>query len=190
MNIYRTHNKGKIVDKQNRQIDRTEMVTKSNMKDQSFYIGFMKRSSIRARIKIMDRHRVLIYKVKQKWPELSRDEASYCALVLASKAVYAEKQDLSSLNFDGMTLDNIRDVTIKKVELHVDKVFARDKSQREKLLGYWGDVQMLKATGKRGVSSYSGIKRYLQKEYNCDVGTTLIFDTWHELENDKTKGDK
>jgi len=185
MNIYRTHNKGKTVYEQNRQIDRTEMVTKCNMEDQTFFMGFFKRSSIRVRVEIMARHKVLIHKVIKQWPKLAKEEASYSALVLANKAVYGEKQGLSSLNFDGMSLDDIRDVTIKKVELYIDKVFIRDRSQREKLLKNWGVVTKLKKSKKRNVSSFKGIARYLKKEHNFKVGSTLIFDTWHELEDKK-----
>jgi len=173
------------VDQQNRQIDRTEMVTKCNMEDQAFFMGFMKRSSIRVRVEILDRHRVLIHKVIKKWPGLAKEEASYSALILANKAVHGEKQDLLSLNFDGMSLDDIRDVTLKKVELHIDKVFKRDRPQREKLMKHWGDVKMLRALNKKKVSSFKAIAKYLKRVHSCDVGSTLIFDTWHELEDVK-----
>ena len=191
MNIYRT-TQGITMEEQNRQIDRIEQITKCNMEDQSFYMGFNKRVAIRERVLIMNHHRVLIHKVKQKWPNVPIAEVSYAALILASKAVYAERQKMLKLDFSDLELEEIRDVSIKKIELHIDKVFSRDSPQREKLLKVWGDIKELRKLKRKKASSFQGISVYVKKVHKLDVGQSTIWKLWNELEvnNNQKLGEK
>ena len=178
------------MEEENQQIDRIETITKCSMKDQKFYRGYMKRASIRLNVNIMNHHRKLLFKLKEQWSEMSNEELSYAALILANKRVYAEKEKILSLDFSDLTLEDIRNLTVKKIELHLDTVFVRNRPKREELLAVWGDVKLVHALNKKGISSFVGLSRFLLKHHKIKVVPSTIHRLWKELEENDIKKEK
>ena len=170
------------MEEQNRQIDRIELMTQSNMKDQTFYLRYQSRMSIRLRTDVMQKHNKLMHKVRSRYPDYSKEEVSYAAMILAIKVVYAEKEQIVKLNFSDLSLDEIRNVTVKKIELHIDKVFVRDRPKQEELFSVLGEIKLLRSyrETQSKVGSYEAISQYLKKEHDISADASTI---WRFLRN-------
>ena len=172
------------MEEQNRQIDRIEQMTQCNMEDQSFFMRYQTRMSIRLRAVVMKKHKTLIHKVRSKWPGYPMEEVSYAAMILAIKAVYAEKEQIVKLDFSDLSLVEIRNVTVRKVQLHIDKVFVRDRPKQEELLGVFGEIKMLRSLRKTQskVGSYVAISEYLEKQHDIFADQSTVWRVWRDIE--------
>ena len=123
----------------------------------------------------------LLYKLKQQHNEVDIPALSYCALLISIKLQQTNQSKLSRLNISDMSLDEISKITSQKAKLFLEKQF-RKKEKRERLLGYWAVVRVLKNDEKY---SFRKIESYLKKHHRFDVSYSLIAKTWNELENKK-----
>ena len=154
-----------------------ERLIKLNEKDQRFLMRYLSRLPLEYRIEVMQRHRRLIHKLKERHSELEVEILSYGAMVLAIKTFYNEEKQLSQKRFDDMSLEEIGELTIRHIKQFDQKRYP-SSPKRDTLIGYWAEVKTIKQTGK----GFRFIAEYLLKKHRFKVGHTLIQRTWNQLE--------
>lgn len=105
---------------------------------------------------------------------------SYAAMIMAVKIFYNEEKQLSQKRFEDMSLEEIGELTIRKIKQFDEKRYV-SSPKRDTLIGYWAEVKALKQM-KRG---FRTISKYLLKKHRFEVGHTLIQTTWNQLEKNK-----
>lgn len=156
-----------------------ERLIKMNEKDQAFLFRYLSRLPLEYRLEIMQRHRRLIHKLKERHSELEVETLSYGAMALAIKTFYNEEKQLSRKRFDDMSLEEIGELTIRQIKKFDQKRYA-PSPKREILIGYWAEVKTLKDMKK----GFRYIAQYLLKKHRFKVGHTLIQTTWNQLEGE------
>jgi hypothetical protein len=86
-----------------------------------------------------------------------------------------------------MSLDEIREVSDKRMDLFVHTTHTIRAKQRERVLGLWAEIRIAKM--KHGMS-YRNIVAYLKKKHRFEVSRSLLNSMWIELEENKNKEDK
>jgi hypothetical protein len=168
----------------NDKIDEIEKHSKVNLETQSALIRFLARLDIDTRLLVFKQHRKILFMFRDMRIDGSIEMFSYVAFLLAVKQVYADQQKIKSLNFEGMTLDEIRDLSIQKAELFLNKKFTRNKPKREQLLRHWGTIKVLREKGL----SFRDISLYLDKNNKLNIAHSTIYALWNELEQEHSNG--
>jgi len=159
-----------------------QKITKLNDEQQKYHLRFLTRVNLELRIEIFAAHKQLFYELRQNHKEtISLPVLSYTALILAIKNTMEEFDDTKNLNFDGLTQNEIKNISSKKAKLFLSKQH-RVKSKRDKLLDYWSVVEVLK---EQEGFSFRQIESYLKKKHKLDVAHVTIYNTWKKLENEK-----
>jgi len=161
-----------------------EIMCKNNQKDQSLLLRFLSKCPLLISLLVMQRHRITLHMLLQKYRnEFELEEISYSALILAIKSIYIEEQKISKNNFKDMTLEEIKDISIRKASCFLERKTQRKKSKRDKLLVYWSTVKTLRTRE----ASFRDISSFLKKYNKFEVSHSTIFELWKELETISVK---
>jgi hypothetical protein len=168
----------------NEKIDQIEKLSKINLAMQSTLVRFLASAGIDTRLLVFKQHRKILFMYRDMGIDGSIEMFSYVSFLLAIKQVYADQQNIKSLNFDGMTLDEIKDLSVQKAELFLNERFKRNKPKREELLRHWGTIKLLREKG----FSFRDVSDYLNKNNKLKIAHTTICALWNELEEEKKDG--
>ena len=179
MNIGRETNfsKGELTMKQSTTVG-LQRLLKINEKDQSFLLRYCSRLPLEYRLEIMQRHRRLIYKLRESNAEIGNETLSYAAMILSINTFYSEDKQVTQKRFDELSLEEIGELTLRRIKKYDHKCRPTITPKRDKLIGLWAEVKTLKQMHKG--SRY--IAQYLLAKHKFKVGHTLIQTTWKELE--------
>lgn len=164
----------------NQLIDDIEQLTKVNLDEQTFLLRYLARSNTETSLKAMLGHRKILFLFKDRYEGYKLELLSYAALILAIKTIYDSRKRVENLNFKDMSLDDIREISLQKTRLFLDKEFTRSKPKREKLLRYWSEVKILREEG----ASFQAITKYLVQKRHVTCAKSTLHKLWHELENE------
>jgi len=163
----------------NKIIDDIEKITKVNLQEQTFLLKYLGRLTIKSRLKVMEQHRRVLFLFKDKYNKFSLELLSYASLVLTLKLTFDNRKKLDSLNFQNMSIEKIEQISLKKIELYLDKEFTRNKPKRERILRHWAEIKVLKTKG----ASFQRISEYLAKKRYVTCAKSTLHRLWHELED-------
>jgi len=158
-----------------------EKIVKINEDEQNALLRFFSRLPKVGKIEVLADHRKLLHKLKQQHSEVDIATLSYSALIIAIELQKTNQNKLSRLNISDLSLDEISKITSQKAKLFLEKQF-RKKAKRERLLGYWAVVRVLKMDEEY---SFRKIESYLKKHYKLDVSYSLIAKVWTQIEIEK-----
>lgn len=158
-----------------------EQITKCNRKDQDFLLRYLSRLPLTLKLDLEIKRKKTFYTLQQRYKDTSNEILSYAALILAVRCMYSYEQKFSSKQFDDMTLEEIRDVSMIKVERSYEKNYMYNSPKRAKLIHYWAVVKHCREHKPKAMS-FIKISEHLKKFYNFSVGHNLISEMWRELE--------
>ncbi|TDA68379.1 hypothetical protein E0765_03330 [Sulfuricurvum sp. IAE1] len=162
-----------------------ERLLKVSFEQQSALLRYFSRSDIVTRIKILAEKTNRFHKLRQENGNSDKSILEYCALITAIKNAHDENESLRKKSFRGLKLEEIRILSQKKADQFIRKIKKPDPT-REKLLGYWAIVRMLKLEQD---FSFRQISLYLKKYHRFDVAHSTIFQLWNELEKNENTGE-
>ncbi len=160
-----------------------ERLLKVSFQQQSTLLRYFGRSDIVTRIKILGEKTEQFHKLRQHNNNIDKSILEYCALITAIKNAHDEEQSLRKKSFGGLELEEIRILSQKKADQFIRKIKKLDP-KREKLLGYWAVVRMLKLEKN---FSFRQISLYLKRYHRADFAHSTIHKLWIELENEIQK---
>jgi hypothetical protein len=153
-------------------------LVKMNEKDQSFLLRYCSRLPLEYRLEIMQRHRRLMFKLRESHAELGNEILSYAAMILSINTFYNEDKQLTQKRFDDLSLEEIGELTLRRIKKYDYKYRPTATPKRDRLIGLWAEVKTLKQMNK----GFRYISKYLLSKHKFEVGHTLIQTTWKELE--------
>lgn len=157
-----------------------DQLIKTNAKDQKFLLRYYSKLPLEYRVETTKRHRKILHSFRTSNPEIPIEIISYCSMILAIKTLYSEEKKLSQKLFTDMDMEEIAELSLISIKRFDDKQPSATP-KRDKLLGYWAEVILLKKAGK----SFRYISKFLLSKHRFKVGHTLIQTTWNELESTK-----
>ncbi len=124
---------------------------------------------------------ILYHKLRQEYTNGDKTILEYCALIMAIKKAHDEERSLQKKSFIGLDIEEIRVLSKKNADQFIRKIKKPDPT-REKLLGYWAIVRMLKLEQD---FSFRQIALYFKKYHRFDVAYSTIHKMWKELEKNE-----
>lgn len=155
-----------------------DRLLKMSAEQQSSYLRLFARNGVDLRIAIMSDKTARFHQMRHENGNVDKGALEYCALILAIKSFHDDEKSLQNLSFGNMDIHEIRVISRKKAEQFVRRINKPDP-KREKLLGYWAIVRMLKLEND---FSFRKISLYLKKYHRFNVAHSTIFQLWNELE--------
>jgi hypothetical protein len=162
-----------------------ERLLKVSFEQQSSMIRFYGRSDLAVRVKILSEKTEQFHKLRQANENSDKSVLEYCALIMAIKKAHDEEQSLRKKSFAGLEIEEVRILSQKKADAFIRKIKKPDP-KREKLLGYWAVVRMLKLEKN---FSFRQISLYLKRYHRADFAHSTIHKLWIELENENNTGE-
>lgn len=151
---------------------------KVSVTDIKTLIRFFSKQPISIQIKILKKHREILFKnkIQMKEHSIAIEAASYIALILAVKYHYALEKKLTTVKFEEMSTEEMRDISM----IQLEKFEAKYMQQgiRDQLKHYWSVVKILKNENK----SFRKISAYLEHKYKFKISHSEIFKAWNEIE--------
>lgn len=138
-----------------------ENLTRMNIETQNQQLRLFSRVNIDTKLRILDHQKQLFHKLKNTNCDVDNAVMTLASLILA-------------IDFIAGKLD---DVNINTVKLRGRN--NKTKIKRQKLLGYWAVIRILKIEEKM---SFREIAIYLRKYHRLEVSYSLIYEIWNELE--------
>lgn len=159
-------------------------IIKVNKVDQTKHINYFSRCPLGTRLEIFEQHKGIFYQLREIYKEeTSVTDISYCSLILAIGLTRAKEKALLTKSFEGMSLDEIRDISALQVKKFSEKIEKR-AYKREKLVGYWSLVRDLKIN--HGLS-FEKISLFLFKKRKFKISASYIYECWSQIETKETK---
>lgn len=161
-----------------------ERLLKISSQQQSALLRYFSRANLVARIKILGEKIERFHQLRQENGSVEKIVLEYCAFVMTIQKAHDEEQSFRKQSFGGLELEEIRILSQKKADQFIRKIKKPDPT-REKLLGYWAIIRMLKLEQD---FSFRQIGLYLKKYHRFNVAHSTIHRMWDELEkNEKQK---
>ncbi|MDD3769810.1 MAG: hypothetical protein PHV10_04285 [Sulfuricurvum sp.] len=160
-----------------------ERLLKVSCQQQSSLLRFFARSDLASRLTILTEKTAYFHRIRQENSGIDKNILEYCALITAIQKAHTEEQLLRKKSFGGLELEEIRILSQKKADQFIRKIKKLDP-KREKLLGYWAVVRMLKLEKN---FSFRQISLYLKRYHRADFAHSTIHKLWIELENEIQK---
>ncbi|MDD3597779.1 hypothetical protein [Sulfuricurvum sp.] len=132
------------------------------------------------RITVLEKHRVMLFHLKNEKLPYPITEISYVALLFAIVHYREERKKLAKHNYDGLSLEEIGELTAYEAKIYQAK-HERPSPKTEDVMKYWGTVVYLKNKG----FSFSNIAGVLEDRHDVKVSSATLCRTWkrmHELE--------
>lgn len=160
-----------------------ERLLKMSQEQQNSQLRYYSRCPIEIRVSILNNKTSLFHKLRQENGDTDKAMLEYCAWILA----ISEHHHESNKSYAGMSLDEIRDVSDRRMNLFIQSTQTIRAKQRERVLGLWAEIRTAKLN--HGMS-YRQIVAYLKKKHRFDVSRSLLNVMWNELEENNTKDDE
>lgn len=160
-----------------------ERLLKMSQDQQSSQLRYYSRCPIEIRVLIIGNKTAIFHKLRQEHGDIDKAILEYCAWILAISEHHYE----SNKSYAGMSLDEIREVSDRRMDLFIQTTQTIRAKQRERVLGLWAEIHTAKMN--RGMS-YRQIVTYLKKKHRFEVSRTLLNVMWKELEENNTKDDE
>lgn len=157
-----------------------ERLLKVSFQQQSTLLRYFGRSDLIARIKILAEKTERFHKLRHENGNSDKNILEYCALILAIQKAHDEEQSFQKKSFASLAIEEVRILSQKKADAFIRKIKKPDP-KREKLLGYWAVVRMLKLEKN---FSFRQISLYLKRYHRADFAHSTIHKLWIELENE------
>lgn len=156
-------------------------LVKISSKDQTFLLRFFSKLPLSIRLELETKKKKIFHFLRESFPQVSYDILSYAAHILSIKAHYSFEKKFSTKQFQNMTLDEIRDVSLIQLQKENEKIYLSRNDKRSKLLHYWAVIKMYREKKPKPLS-FEKISEKLNKHYNFDVSHNTINVIWRELE--------
>lgn len=157
-----------------------ERLLKISSQQQSALLRYFSRTDSAARIKILGEKIERFHQLRQENGSVEKSVLEYCAFVMTIQKAHDEEQSFRKQSFGGLELDEIRILSHKKADQFIRKIKKLDP-KREKLLGYWSVVRMLRVEKN---FSFRQISLYLKRYHRASFAHSTIHKLWIELENE------
>lgn len=147
-----------------------EKVTKIPEKKQRQLLFLLAKAPTEMRLERFEKHKTVLYRLKQTYVEISPSILSYCALLLVL-AMYKNNQEmLQQKNFNDMSMEEILNLSLQRITL-----FKQSKQRRKQkydfMLDHWSLIETLVAQE----IGYRGISEYLKKYHRFDISYSTIY---------------
>ena len=157
-----------------------DKATMMNNVQRGFLFRYFARLPFENQVKILAKHRKILFMQKQTYKNEDITHLSYTAFVLAIKHHLSDEKKLLKKRFEDMSLDEIKDLAMTNLnKFKMNK--SKKLSKRDRVLALWAVVKTLRSEN----ISFRGISNYLKKNHHFDVGHSLIHMMWQELEDGK-----
>lgn len=158
-----------------------EKITKINRKDQTFLLRYYSKLPLAQQINLEKKKKKIFHLLRDKFTNIDFNILSYSAQILSLKTLYSFEKKFSTKKFENMSLDEIRDVSIIKLQREEEKEYLNQTEKRERTIHYWAVIKQLR-TRKPKAMSYEKISQRLLKLYGLDVSHNFLSVLWREIE--------
>lgn len=166
----------------NEQRNISERLLKISQSQQSSELRYYSRCSLEVRILILSNKTSIFHRLRQDNGDIDKAILEYCAWILA----ITEHHDESNKSYAGMSLDEIREVADRRMDLFIQTTQTIRAKQRERILSIWADIRNAKLN--HGMS-YRKLVVFIKKKHRFEVSRSLLNVMWKELEENNTKED-
>ena len=165
-------------EEQYRQID---MLVKISNDDQTFLLRYFSKLPLSMKLDLEKKKKKTFHFLRERFPDIDHGILSYAAHILSIKYAYSFEQKFSTKQFANMSLEEIRDLSMLKLQKEDEKAYLKHSQKRNKLLHYWAVVKMYREHKPKPLS-FEKIAIKLRKQYNFDVSHNTINVLWREIE--------
>jgi len=166
------------IEDQHRQID---LIVKISSDDQAFLLRYFSKLPLIMKLDLEKKKKKIFHSLREKFKAINYDNLGYAAHILAIKSLYSFEKKFSTKQFQNMTIDEIRDVSMIKLHREEEKEYLSHSAKRNKLLHYWSVVKMYRERQPKPLS-FVKISEKLKKHYNFSVSHNTIAVLWREIE--------
>lgn len=145
-----------------------ETITKQTHEAQNQRLRLFARVDLEMKLHILQLQKQLFHKLKSAYGDVDNTVLTLSSLIMAIDSVTKE-----------LDIVNLNAIKIKGKS-------QKTKVKREKVLGYWAIVRILKLEQNM---SFRQIAKYFQKYHKFGISHSMIQKTWHELEHTKEEKD-
>lgn len=160
-----------------------ERLLKMSQEQQSSELRYYSRCPLEIRMLIIGNKTSIFHKLRQENGDIDKAIVEYCAWILA----ITEHHHESNKSYAGMSLDEIREVSDRRMDLFVQTTQTIRAKQRERVLGLWAEIRTAKLN--HGMS-FRKIVSFLKKKHRFEVSRSLLHSMWLEIEKNNTKDEK
>jgi hypothetical protein len=161
-------------------------ITKISADDQSFLLRYLSRLPLSDRIEAEKRKKKIFHSLREKSSGKDKDLLSYAAHILTIKYMYSKEKRFTSKQFETLSIDEIREVSMIKLRKEDEKEYLKNHGKKHKLLHYWSVVKMYRQRKPKQLS-FEKISQLMKKYYNFEVSHNTIAVLWRELEQNQNK---
>lgn len=129
------------------------------------------------RITVLEKHRTMLFHLKNEKLPYPITEISYVALLFAIVHYREERKKLAKHNYDGLSLEEIGELTAYEAKIYQAK-HERSSPKTEDVMKYWGTVVFLKNKG----FSYSNIAGVLEDRHDVKVSSSTLCRAWKRMQ--------
>jgi hypothetical protein len=129
------------------------------------------------RITVLDKHRSMLYHLKNEKLHYPITEISYVALLFAIVHYREERKKIAKQNYDGLSLEEIGELTEYEAKIYQAK-HERPSPKTEDVMKYWGTVVYLKNKG----FSFSNIAGVLEDRHDVKVSSATLCRAWKRMQ--------
>lgn len=129
------------------------------------------------RIAVLEKHRKMLYYLRNEKLPYPITEISYVALLYAIVHYREERKKLSKQNYDGLSLEEIGELTEYEAKIYQAK-HERPAPKTEDIMKYWGTVVYLKNKG----FSFKNISGVLEDRHDVKVSVATLSRVWKRME--------
>ena len=163
---------------QHRQLD---LILKISDEDQVFLLKYFSKLPLVIKIELEKKKKKVFHFLRENYGDTDKGILTYAAHILSIKYEYSFEKKFSTKQFDNMNLDEIRNLTMIKLQKEDEKEYLKCSEKRNKLLHYWAVVKMYREHKPKPLS-FEKIATKLRKHYNFDVSHNTISVLWREIE--------
>ncbi len=158
-----------------------EKILKISRDDQKYLLKFYAKQSIEIQLNLEKKKKKTFHFLREKYTDINHGILSYCAHLLSIKSHYSFQKKFSTKKFDTLTLEEIRNISMIKLQIEDEKSYLKSSNKRSKLLHYWSVVKLYRGKKPKPLS-FVKISEKLKKHYNFSVSHNTIAVLWREIE--------
>jgi hypothetical protein len=151
-------------------------ITSQNIEQRKVTLRAFSRFVLIEQLDIFQKQKNIFHKLRNSL-NIKLDLLSYCALIIAINIYINESKNFKSLDFEKLSLEEIKKLSIKKAEVFLLKKRRKQKKQ-EQVLNYWSIIKSLKSENY----SFRDIQKYLKKYHRFEVSYSTLFSCWKKFE--------
>jgi hypothetical protein len=169
------------VQSQHKQVDK---LVKISSEDQDFLLRFFSKLPLSIKLELEKKKKKIFHFLRESSSQIDYEILSYAAHILSIKTHYSFEKKFSTKQFQNMTLNEIKDVSMIQLKREEEKAYLSNTSKRSKLLHYWSVIKLYREKKPKALS-FEKISTKLKKHYNFEISHNEISKLWRELEKEK-----